>query len=104
MPKPLASLLHFLLFAAFSWLLHAFEKIQMPLKLQASKEGAHYLDLAKRVDEALAFMVACGMDPNVSFLRETEFFTSHECLLLDYEEALTRQVGWGRGGGEGRSR
>jgi 3-deoxy-D-arabino-heptulosonate 7-phosphate (DAHP) synthase class II len=38
------------------------------------------------------FMIACGMDPASPLMRETEFFTSHECLLLDYEEALTRQV------------
>jgi 3-deoxy-D-arabino-heptulosonate 7-phosphate (DAHP) synthase class II len=41
-------------------------------------------------------MIACGMDPASPLMRETEFFTSHECLLLDYEEALTRQVWWAR--------
>lgn len=61
-------------------------------------EGHAYMDLAKRVDEAIQFMIACGMDPSSPLMRETEFFTSHECLLLDYEEALTRQVG-----GKGRS-
>ena len=36
-------------------------------------------------------MKACGInDGNVSQIYETEFFTSHEALLLDYEEALTR--------------
>mmetsp|Transcript_25232 Transcript_25232/g.54843 ORF Transcript_25232/g.54843 Transcript_25232/m.54843 type:complete len:500 (+) Transcript_25232:76-1575(+) len=59
--------------------------------MQNSPEGKAYLDLAKRVDEAIQFMIACGMDPSSPLMRETEFYTSHECLLLDYEEALTRQ-------------
>lgn len=36
-------------------------------------------------------MRACGMAPDSGIMSETEFYTSHECLLLDYEEALTRQ-------------
>lgn len=59
--------------------------------MQNSDEGKAYLDLAKRVDEALQFLAACGVDLNSPITRETEFYTSHECLLLDYEEALTRQ-------------
>lgn len=59
--------------------------------MQNSDEGKAYIDLATRVDEAIQFMTACGMDTNVPFMRETEFYTSHECLLLDYETALTRQ-------------
>jgi 3-deoxy-7-phosphoheptulonate synthase len=55
-----------------------------------SDEGKAYMDLAKRVDEAIQFMQACGLDANQPIMKETEFFTSHECLLLDYEEALTR--------------
>lgn len=58
--------------------------------MQKSHEGQAYLDLAKRVDDAIQFMLACGMDASTPFMRETEFYTSHECLLLDYEEALTR--------------
>lgn len=53
-------------------------------------EGHAYMDLAKRVDEAIQFMIACGMDPKSPLMNETEFFTSHEALLLNYEEALTR--------------
>lgn len=56
-----------------------------------SDEGRAYVDLARRVDEAIAFMAACGLDSGNPLMRETEFYTSHECLLLDYEEALTRQ-------------
>lgn len=48
------------------------------------------MDLAHRVDEALEFMAACGVDSSIAAMRETEFYTSHECLLMEYEEALTR--------------
>lgn len=58
--------------------------------MNASPEGQAYLDLARRVDEAITFMTACGMDPASPLMRETEFYTSHEALLLDYEESLTR--------------
>jgi 3-deoxy-7-phosphoheptulonate synthase len=49
-----------------------------------------YQDLAGRIDEALAFMEACGIDPNSTALHGTDFYVSHEALLLRYEEALTR--------------
>lgn len=55
-----------------------------------SDEGKAYMDLAKRVEEALQFMKACGLSDGTGIMDETEFYTSHECLLLDYEEALTR--------------
>eukprot|EP00882_Tetradesmus_deserticola_P000370 GHRQ01000407.1.p1 GENE.GHRQ01000407.1~~GHRQ01000407.1.p1 ORF type:complete len:514 (+),score=224.20 GHRQ01000407.1:26-1567(+) len=55
-----------------------------------SDEGKAYMDLARRVDEALQFMMACGLSSDSDIMSETEFYTSHECLLLDYEEALTR--------------
>ncbi|KAL4426492.1 hypothetical protein ABPG77_008350 [Micractinium sp. CCAP 211/92] len=59
--------------------------------MAASDEGKAYTDLARRVDEAISFMSACGLDMNSAVMRETEFYVSHECLLLDYEEALTRE-------------
>lgn len=49
-----------------------------------------YQQLADRIDETLAFMRACGLD-SAPQLRETSFFTAHEALLLNYEEALTRR-------------
>lgn len=50
-----------------------------------------YEDLATRIKEAMDFMAACGITSETTLkLRETEFFTSHEALLLPYEEALTR--------------
>ncbi len=53
--------------------------------------GERYDDLARRIDEALSFMAACGVtSETVPTLRETDFYTSHEALLLPYEEAMTR--------------
>jgi 3-deoxy-7-phosphoheptulonate synthase len=48
-----------------------------------------YRDLAHRIDETLSFMQACGMS-DLPQVRETDFYTSHESLLLPYEQALTR--------------
>ena len=56
-----------------------------------SPQAEKYEELSTRITETLDFMRAVGMDPdNNAKLRETEFFTSHEALLLGYEEALTR--------------
>ena len=56
-----------------------------------SPQGHRYKELADRITEALAFMRACGISSeNVPQMRGTDFFTSHEALLLGYEEALTR--------------
>jgi len=49
-----------------------------------------YSQLADRIDETLAFMRACGMDSSAQ-VRETSFFTAHEALLLNYEEAFVRK-------------
>jgi 3-deoxy-7-phosphoheptulonate synthase len=51
-----------------------------------------FKDVADRIGEALDFMAACGIDPDtVPQLKGTSFYTSHEALLLPYEQALTRQ-------------
>jgi 3-deoxy-7-phosphoheptulonate synthase len=51
-----------------------------------------YAEVARRIGEALAFMEACGVSPDtVPQLQGTEFYTSHEALLLGFETALTRQ-------------
>ncbi|PIE25102.1 MAG: 3-deoxy-7-phosphoheptulonate synthase class II [Neptuniibacter caesariensis] len=51
-----------------------------------------YQDLAGQIDQTLRFMEACGItSANTPQLRETKLYTSHEALLLSYEEALTRQ-------------
>jgi len=53
--------------------------------------GERYKVLAERIGETLEFMEACGITPaSVPQLRTTEFYTSHEALLLGYEQALTR--------------
>jgi 3-deoxy-7-phosphoheptulonate synthase len=53
--------------------------------------AARYQDLSGRIDETLRFMAACGMSSlNTPQIRETDFYTSHEALLLPYEQALTR--------------
>ncbi len=58
----------------------------------ASPQSARYGQMANRIDEALAFMSACGMNAdNTPALGETDFYTSHEALLLPYEQSLTRQ-------------
>lgn len=53
-----------------------------------SPAGRRYEQLAGEIDRALAFMGACGVDPEQ--FREVEFYASHEALLLEYERALTR--------------
>ncbi|HWK43681.1 MAG TPA: 3-deoxy-7-phosphoheptulonate synthase class II [Stellaceae bacterium] len=56
-----------------------------------SPQGARYQELADRLTETLDFIAACGITSATSpQIRETELFTSHEALLLPYEQALTR--------------
>ncbi len=56
-----------------------------------SPRGQHYQELANRIAEAMGFMRACGVTPdNTPQLRTTSFYTSHEALLLGYEQAMTR--------------
>jgi 3-deoxy-7-phosphoheptulonate synthase len=58
----------------------------------ASKEGQRFERIANQIDRALRFMAACGIDLGAdSSLHEVDFYTSHEALLLGYEEALTRR-------------
>jgi 3-deoxy-7-phosphoheptulonate synthase len=60
--------------------------------VSSSPEGQRYESLAAEIDRALRFMRACGVDTeNNSSLHEVDVYTSHEALLLGYEEALTRQ-------------
>jgi len=58
----------------------------------ASPAGQRYEALASEIDRAVQFMSACGINSEtLTDLRQVDFYTSHEALLLDYEEALTRQ-------------
>jgi len=56
-----------------------------------SPQADRYRALAERIGETMDFMAAIGITPETNAaLRETDFFTSHEALLLGYEQALTR--------------
>ena len=56
-----------------------------------SPQSNRYQELANRITEALDFMRACGIDPeNHPEMRSTDFYTSHEALLLGFEQAMTR--------------
>ena len=55
---------------------------------RSNPANARYEQLASEIDRAIAFMSACGAD--FEALRRTEFFVSHEALLMDYERPLTR--------------
>jgi 3-deoxy-7-phosphoheptulonate synthase len=57
-----------------------------------SPAGRRYAEVADGIDATLRFMRACGIDTrDDARLHEVDFYTSHEALLLGYEEALTRQ-------------
>lgn len=56
-----------------------------------SPQGERYEALANRITETMDFMRAVGITSETNYaLRETDFYTSHEALLLGYEQALTR--------------
>jgi 3-deoxy-7-phosphoheptulonate synthase len=58
----------------------------------SSREGQRYERLANEIDRALRFMRACGVDMEAEApLHQVDLYTSHEALLLGFEEALTRQ-------------
>src|SRR5215218_439098 len=60
--------------------------------LKDSPQARRYTELAERIYDALGFMQACGLDlESHPELRTTEFYTSHEALLLGYEQAMTRE-------------
>lgn len=58
--------------------------------VEKSEQGDKYMELAQRVYEAIGFMVAAGLTPEHPIMNTTSFWTSHECLHLHYEQALTR--------------
>jgi 3-deoxy-7-phosphoheptulonate synthase len=58
----------------------------------SSREGQRYEAIAAEIERALRFMKACGIDLTAeAALHQVEFWTSHDALVLAYEEALTRQ-------------
>ncbi len=59
--------------------------------VEASPSKKRYQKMSQRIKDALDFMEVCGItSQNTPMLRETQLFTSHEALLLNYEEALSR--------------
>ena len=60
--------------------------------LSGTPQADRFQELAGRIEESLNFMRACGITPETARpLAETDFYPSHESLLLNYEEALTRR-------------
>jgi 3-deoxy-7-phosphoheptulonate synthase len=58
----------------------------------SSTEGRWFEGIAEGIDRALRFMAACGIDlSGERVLHEVDFWTSHEALILEYEEPLTRR-------------
>jgi 3-deoxy-7-phosphoheptulonate synthase len=57
-----------------------------------SKQGQRYEAMARQIDKAMRFMAACGVDlREESSIHQVDFYTSHEALILGFEEALTRR-------------
>ena len=59
--------------------------------VDTTEEASRFRQLTTKVDESLRFMKAIGVDTTTPAFTTTEFYTAHECLLLPYEQALTRQ-------------
>ncbi|MCY4036130.1 MAG: 3-deoxy-7-phosphoheptulonate synthase, partial [bacterium] len=59
--------------------------------IAASPEGRRYERVADGIEAALRFMAACGISTDAPEMHQVDFYTSHEALVLDYEQALTRQ-------------
>jgi 3-deoxy-7-phosphoheptulonate synthase len=60
--------------------------------IKGNELGQKYEELSHKIDSAVQFMSACGLSSDtVPQLHQTTIYTSHEALLLNYEEALTKQ-------------
>ena len=58
---------------------------------RADAAGSDYRRLATKVEESLRFMRAIGVDTTTPEFTQSNFYTAHECLLLPYEQAMTRE-------------
>jgi len=58
--------------------------------VEQTPSGSRYRKLATKVEESLQFMQACGVKMDSPEFSSVDFYTAHECLLLPYEEAMTR--------------
>ena len=100
-PKPAKMLEAYTQAAATLNLLRAFSKggfadvhqvHQWTLGFTEGPRAAQYRDMANRIGDTLDFMTAAGLTAeNNAELSTVDFYTSHEALLLEYEEALTRK-------------
>jgi len=54
--------------------------------MAGSEQGEKFRNLAEQLDSAMEFMRACGIDEDHPIYKSTEFYTSHESLLLHYEQ------------------
>ena len=71
--------------------LHQVQKWNLDF-VKEGKLGEKYQNLANKITETLEFMEACGItSANTPSINETTLYTSHEALLMNYEEALTRE-------------
>tara|TARA_B100000029_G_scaffold494530_1_gene558402 strand:- start:189 stop:1538 length:1350 start_codon:yes stop_codon:yes gene_type:complete len=60
--------------------------------ISKSPQGKRYANITNKIDDALTFMKSVGINTQINTqLKSTEFYTSHEALLLGYEESLTRK-------------
>ena len=65
--------------------------------VKTSPQGQSYEKLARNIDQAMSFMKLIGIDTEIPQIKQATFFTSHEALLLGYEQALTREDSTERG-------
>lgn len=65
--------------------------------VRKSPMGLSYEKLGEQINQALQFMETIGIDPESPQMKQAQFFTSHEALLLGYETALTREDSTGGG-------
>ena len=67
-------------------------RVEPGVRRQLAPRASRYEQIADEIDRALRFMKACGIDTDAEpQLHNVDFYTSHEALILGYEEALTRQ-------------
>ena len=59
--------------------------------LSTHPSSEKYMEMADRISDAIQFLSSIGISETLPQVRETEFYTSHEALLMNYEEPLTRQ-------------
>lgn len=59
--------------------------------VRGTEQGQRFVETADDISNAISFMESCGLARDSLSLRQAEFYTSHESLLLPYEQALTRQ-------------